>query len=335
SAETYAVKYFLQKLFLIPTSDNLDPDKVSVDWEKVKQLLPKVQAKYFTTINELELARLKAVKVEISHKTYERNNLILDLLFYSGVRISELVNIRHHYLFPSQRANERGNSNQPLPTEYIRQIIQQRTLKAGIRKRITPHTFRRSFATHLHNRGTHLTTIQKLLGHTRLETTIGYIHNDFEYLYQDYTTGYFQQNYLQRKGVVKNGGEEMVVKSPQVVKKENKMVVKNESLQPIILQPETSLQLPKCSRCPEIENSISNFANLYQQEQEKVKDLLKKIRELEKPTQNQTNSLSMPNLYALINKHKNYQNRQHFYSEKDRKEREFLKSLLDKLWSFA
>ncbi|CAG8698233.1 9178_t:CDS:1, partial [Ambispora leptoticha] len=29
SAETYAVKYFLQKLFLIPTSDNLDPDKVS------------------------------------------------------------------------------------------------------------------------------------------------------------------------------------------------------------------------------------------------------------------------------------------------------------------
>ena len=74
-----------------------------------------------------------------------------------------------------------------MPPEYVRQIIQQRTLKAGIKKRVTPHTFRRSFATHLHNRGTHLTTIQKLLGHSRLETTIGYIHNDFDYLYQDYS----------------------------------------------------------------------------------------------------------------------------------------------------
>jgi len=74
-----------------------------------------------------------------------------------------------------------------LHPEYVRQIIQQRTLKAGIKKRVTPRAFRRSFATHLHNRGTHLTTIQKLLGHSRLETTIGYIHNDFDYLYQDYS----------------------------------------------------------------------------------------------------------------------------------------------------
>jgi len=83
---------FLEKAILISYTKFL---KIKVDWERIKELLPKVQAKYFTTINELELARLKAVKVEISQKTYERNNLILDLLFYSGVRISELVNIRH------------------------------------------------------------------------------------------------------------------------------------------------------------------------------------------------------------------------------------------------
>ena len=45
-----------------------------------------------------------------------------------------------------------------------------------------------------------------------------------------------------------------------------------------------SKQIAKpCPRCPEIENSISNFANLYQQEQKKVKQLQKTIKELEQP----------------------------------------------------
>ncbi|CAJ0762204.1 3247_t:CDS:2, partial [Entrophospora sp. SA101] len=50
-----------------------------------------------------------------------------------------------------------------------------------------PHTFRRSLATNLYNRGGRLETIQKQLGHSTIQTTLGYIHNDFNTLYQDYS----------------------------------------------------------------------------------------------------------------------------------------------------
>jgi site-specific recombinase XerD len=54
-----------------------------------------VQKKFFATLNEHEFQKLKAVKVEKNPAIYKRNNLLLDFLFYSGVRINELVNIKH------------------------------------------------------------------------------------------------------------------------------------------------------------------------------------------------------------------------------------------------
>lgn len=59
-----------------------------------------------------------------------------------------------------------------------------------------------------------------------------------------------------------------------------------------------------------------------------------KYRRLENISKNNTNSLSIPHLNHLITKHTQIQNSQHRYTEKDVQEREFLKSLLDKLWTF-
>ncbi|CAI2199773.1 15113_t:CDS:1, partial [Funneliformis geosporum] len=74
----------------------------------------------------------------------------------------------------------------PIKAEYIRAMINLRTRKAGINKLITPHSFRRSFATLLNNQGCNLTTIQKLLGHSHITTTAAYIHNDYDTLFKDY-----------------------------------------------------------------------------------------------------------------------------------------------------
>ena len=65
----------------------------------------------------------------------------------------------------------------------VGKIIEMRSKLARLNKTITPHTFRRTFATLSHNKGTHLTTIQKLLGHSNIETTASYIHNDQKTLY--------------------------------------------------------------------------------------------------------------------------------------------------------
>ena len=67
--------------------------KLQVEWERIVRLIPRTQRKFFDTIDEEELTQLKEAKVEKNPKIHQRNSLILDFLFYSGVRINELVNI--------------------------------------------------------------------------------------------------------------------------------------------------------------------------------------------------------------------------------------------------
>lgn len=75
--------------------------------------------------------------------------------------------------------NRRGGK---LSRVMVFMIIKDLTEKAGIKKTISPHTFRHSFATHLVEGGADLRAVQEMLGHESITTTEIYTHLDKEYL---------------------------------------------------------------------------------------------------------------------------------------------------------
>jgi integrase/recombinase XerD len=78
------------------------------------------------------------------------------------------------YLFPTRM--RRVKSEEPISDKTVWIACSEAARRAGIRKRVTPHTLRHSWATHLLEAGTDLRTIQVLLGHDDLETTAQYLH---------------------------------------------------------------------------------------------------------------------------------------------------------------
>lgn len=205
------------KVFRQALSSYAKFQKIEIEWEWIKGIIPKTMRRLFDTLTISELEQLKSTKTERNKQTHQRNNLIFDFLFYTGIRVSELVNIKHsdweakteclkvhgkgnkvRYIFlPPQliehfKANSQGYlftnlKQEPLYPLVIRQIIQQRLKASGIKKHITPHSFRRSFATLLHSKGAKLITIQQLLGHDSITTTEKYIQSDYQTLYADYS----------------------------------------------------------------------------------------------------------------------------------------------------
>lgn len=75
-----------------------------------------------------------------------------------------------------------NRNGRPLTRVMIFTIIKQLAQQAGIRKTISPHTFRHSFATHLIEGGADLRAVQEMLGHESILTTEIYTHIDREYL---------------------------------------------------------------------------------------------------------------------------------------------------------
>ena len=75
-----------------------------------------------------------------------------------------------------------NNRGAKLTRVMIFLIIQKLTEKIGLKKKISPHTFRHSFATHLIEGGADLRAVQEMLGHESITTTEIYTHLDNEYL---------------------------------------------------------------------------------------------------------------------------------------------------------
>jgi len=76
-----------------------------------------------------------------------------------------------HWLFPGGHRPDRH-----ITTRSTQRQVSRVGKRAGIQKRVTPHMLRHSFATHLLEGGTDLKSIQELLGHEKISTTVIYTH---------------------------------------------------------------------------------------------------------------------------------------------------------------
>lgn len=187
---------------------------------------PKLGRKLPDVLNIFEIEKILDA-IDMSTPEGSRNRAMLEMLYSSGLRVSELINLKMNQVYFDigfLRVFGKGNKERLVPIgksaikylkiylEEIRchtsispgfenyvflnrrgkglsrvmifTIIKDLVTIAGIKKKVSPHTFRHSFATHLVEGGADLRAVQEMLGHESITTTEIYTHLDREYLKQ-------------------------------------------------------------------------------------------------------------------------------------------------------
>ena len=174
--------------------------------EDINLIRPRHSVVLPTVLSKEEVIRLLISTRNLKHRA------ALTMIYSSGLRISELLNLklsdinseRRQVLVRSGKGRKdrivifaesfmpmfnnyintyrpikyfiEGKPGEKYSPESIRHIIKRSARMAGIRKRVTPHTLRHSFATHLLENGVDIRYIQELLGHSSPKTTMIYTH---------------------------------------------------------------------------------------------------------------------------------------------------------------
>lgn len=198
-------------------------NKIEVDPSALLES-PKMTRKLPDTLNILEINSIIDA-IDLSKPEGMRNKAMLETLYGSGLRVSELTGLRvsnlhldiefikilgkgnkerlvpigseaikflkiflkevriHIPVKPGKEdyvfLNRRGS---PISRVMVFLIIKDLAKTAGIKKSISPHTFRHSFATHLIEGGADLRAVQEMMGHESITTTEIYTHLDRDYL---------------------------------------------------------------------------------------------------------------------------------------------------------
>tara|TARA_B110000263_G_C15300202_1_gene507566 strand:+ start:464 stop:1363 length:900 start_codon:yes stop_codon:yes gene_type:complete len=185
---------------------------------------PKIGRKLPDTLSLKEIESL-IHSIDLSHPQGHRNRAIIETLYGSGLRVSELINLKISDLYFEEDlilVNGKGNKQRLVPIGsysknqikiYIERyrifkkfdkkfsdtlflnrngrklsrvmifnIVRELAKKNNLRKSISPHTFRHSFATHILENGADLRTIQQMMGHESITTTEIYMHLDTQHL---------------------------------------------------------------------------------------------------------------------------------------------------------
>jgi len=93
----------------------------------------------------------------------------------SGYLVQGLIKYCRQYN-PQTYVFNGSHKGEPLPASSIQFIIKNAVAQSGIKKHVTLHTLRHSFATHLLEDGVDIVTIKELLGHSQLRSTLTYLH---------------------------------------------------------------------------------------------------------------------------------------------------------------